>query len=254
MAEQAPEGLWLSEIFTSWQGEGVRNGEQHLFVRSAGCNLRCRWCDTPASLVRVSHCEVTAADGAVTKLKNPVSFADLAAICSRAIEDDPSIAMIALTGGEPMVQADGLSRWLGAYPPERPCLLETNGVVLRGLAEVLPEIALVSADLKLPSNTGEGDLWSQHEEFLAVCRRLGTPLYLKVPVDEGTDHGDILRAAKLVAASAPDATLYVQPLTEPEGDRWTISSEGLQGAVALFRKAGVDARMGVQLHKMLGVR
>jgi len=41
-----PLTLRIAEIFASVQGEGLRQGEPTLFIRAAGCNLRCRFCDT----------------------------------------------------------------------------------------------------------------------------------------------------------------------------------------------------------------
>ena len=41
-----PHTLKISEIFSSIQGEGLRQGEPTLFIRLAGCNLRCDFCDT----------------------------------------------------------------------------------------------------------------------------------------------------------------------------------------------------------------
>jgi 7-carboxy-7-deazaguanine synthase len=37
----------IAEIFRSLQGEGRLTGVESIFVRTAGCNLRCRYCDTP---------------------------------------------------------------------------------------------------------------------------------------------------------------------------------------------------------------
>ena len=39
----------ISEIFYSIQGEGRLVGVPSVFIRTAGCNLRCVWCDTPYS-------------------------------------------------------------------------------------------------------------------------------------------------------------------------------------------------------------
>lgn len=40
------EKYYLVEIFRSFQGEGRNSGKQCVFVRFAGCNLSCPWCDT----------------------------------------------------------------------------------------------------------------------------------------------------------------------------------------------------------------
>ena len=42
--------LRVNEIFKSVQGEGSRMGIPSIFIRLAGCNVNCRWCDTDHSL------------------------------------------------------------------------------------------------------------------------------------------------------------------------------------------------------------
>ncbi|MFQ3577513.1 MAG: 7-carboxy-7-deazaguanine synthase QueE, partial [Verrucomicrobiia bacterium] len=39
--------MLIAEIFHSIQGEGLLAGVPSIFIRTSGCNLRCRWCDTP---------------------------------------------------------------------------------------------------------------------------------------------------------------------------------------------------------------
>src|SRR5208282_2838076 len=39
----------INEIFASIQGEGLWIGQRHIFVRFQGCDIHCRYCDTPAA-------------------------------------------------------------------------------------------------------------------------------------------------------------------------------------------------------------
>lgn len=41
-----PSTLKINEIFWSFQGEGMRAGIPSIFLRLAGCSLRCTYCDT----------------------------------------------------------------------------------------------------------------------------------------------------------------------------------------------------------------
>src|SRR6059058_2785541 len=43
----SPTHLFLAEIYSSLQGEGLLTGTPSVFIRTSGCNLRCWFCDTP---------------------------------------------------------------------------------------------------------------------------------------------------------------------------------------------------------------
>ena len=46
----------IQEIFSGIQGEGVLVGVRQIFLRFHGCQLHCRYCDTPATARRRLPC------------------------------------------------------------------------------------------------------------------------------------------------------------------------------------------------------
>ena len=70
---------YVSEIFVSFQGEGLHAGRRQLFLRMGGCHLRCRYCDTPGSLERAPQYRVFGS-GTATEHANPVEPDRLAAL------------------------------------------------------------------------------------------------------------------------------------------------------------------------------
>ena len=85
-----PPTLKISEIFPSVQGEGLRQGEPTIFVRFAGCNLRCTFCDT--KYARSGGTDVT--------------FEEIAARVAAVRRHYPA-PWVVLTGGEPYAQKLG---------------------------------------------------------------------------------------------------------------------------------------------------
>src|SRR5262245_26917381 len=151
---------YVSEIFCSFQGEGLFAGRRHVFLRLAGCNLRCAYCDTPDSLERTSSCTVHDLDGAPRSLANPLAPDRLSALLAPFLSA-PGVHALAVTGGEPLLQTGFLAETLLATRPRVPVLLETNGTYPRRLPAVLDLIDIVSMDVKLPSNSGEPASWSE---------------------------------------------------------------------------------------------
>ena len=80
--------MLVSEIFYSIQGEGKLTGVPSVFVRTSGCNLRCRWCDTMYASWRPEGDEMTV--GAIVD-----------AVCAFPAQH------VVVPGGEPMVAMGG---------------------------------------------------------------------------------------------------------------------------------------------------
>src|SRR5437762_3022579 len=97
----------VSELFVSFQGEGPHAGRRQLFVRLGGCPLRCRYCDTPESLVPTTTCRILGLDGEQRR-PNPLTAAALDAAVVALAAHAPPLHALALTGGEPLLQADFL--------------------------------------------------------------------------------------------------------------------------------------------------
>ncbi|MFI5395171.1 MAG: 7-carboxy-7-deazaguanine synthase QueE [Candidatus Binatia bacterium] len=242
---------YLSEIFVSFQGEGAHVGCRHLFVRMAGCNLRCRYCDTPDSLERTDTYTVISGNRLPSLERNPVSAEDLARLITGMIAREAPIDAIALTGGEPLAQSDFLVALLEAGRFPLPVLLETNGVLPRRLREVLPLVNIISMDIKLPSNTGEDAFWEEHVEFLELART--KDLYVKILVDQKTADEDIERAAALLASIEPSVPVFMQSIVDP-AERPLIDVDRLTQLYLTARRRLSSIRVLPQTHKLLGIR
>lgn len=241
---------YLSEIFVSFQGEGAYVGQRHLFVHLAGCNLRCRYCDTPESLERTDTFVVFRPGEPPDTRANPVSTDSLAALTKGILAREPYVDAIALTGGEPLAQSGFLAEFLLAGQFTLPALLETNGVLPRRLREVLPLVQIVSMDIKLPSNTGEGAWWEEHAEFLQLAKT--KDLYVKLLVDQTTTDADVDRATALLASEPPVPT-FIQPILDA-AQRPSIDVDRLVQLYQLARSRLSWVRVLPQTHKLLGIR
>jgi len=100
--------LQVAEIFYSIQGEGQWTGTPAVFVRLAGCNLNCRFCDTDYSLK---------------------FFASTDEIVSRVREAGGDCPMVILTGGEPLAQTESSALIEALRAAGRRVHIESNGTV-----------------------------------------------------------------------------------------------------------------------------
>lgn len=99
----------INEIFYSLQGEGFHTGRPAVFVRFAGCNLRCPFCDT---------------DFSYSEPMTAMQIAEKVFVYSKHPD-----TLIVLTGGEPSLQVnDELINVLHRY--NQTIAIETNGTHL----------------------------------------------------------------------------------------------------------------------------
>ena len=126
------------EIFYSLQGEGIRSGTPAVFLRLAGCNLACKWCDTKHSWGNGILCSVR----------------DVAAHL-----EEYNCASLVITGGEPLLQQGPLEKLLALLPAGLHIEVETNGTLIPtpALAQRVNQWN-VSPKLQHSGNAGEKSL------------------------------------------------------------------------------------------------
>lgn len=244
--------IMLHEIFSSRQGEGPYTGTMMTFVRLQGCSLRCRWCDTVDSLPKqIAHCRYESPPGsaAFITVPNPCSAEQLTATLEN-FDDE----WIAVTGGEPLEQADFLAMWLPLVAHRRrKVLLETGGVLTRALEQVVPYVDVVSMDIKLPSSTGMRAYWDVHEQFLRAAHGSGKTIYVKMVVDADTSAEDIARAADLIAAIDPQIPTILQAASPTPTFTCVPSDSQLATALAHCQPRLRQVSVGRQMHKIWNV-
>jgi organic radical activating enzyme len=110
--------LQLAEIFYSVQGEGTWTGTPAVFVRLAGCNLSCAFCDTDYALK---------------------FFASVEEIVARVRAEGANCPMVILTGGEPLAQAETRALIDALRADGRRVHIESNGTMA---TELPPDVWL----------------------------------------------------------------------------------------------------------------
>jgi 7-carboxy-7-deazaguanine synthase len=144
--ERAPKALVISEIFSSIQGEGQYVGVPSTFIRLAGCNLRCVWCDTPYTSWKVDKASEWMMGGILGQVRR---------LGNRHV---------VVTGGEPMLQ-DSVAlltqrlREDGAF-----ITIETAGTVYQPVVCDLMSISPKLAN-SVPKHR-EGGRWAVRHESL----------------------------------------------------------------------------------------
>jgi 7-carboxy-7-deazaguanine synthase len=216
--------LYLIEIYKSIQGESSFAGLPCIFVRLAGCNLRCAWCDS----------EYTFTGG--YKLSEDAVTAE--------IEKLAPVKLIEFTGGEPMLQERELVPLMerlsgGGYE----LMIETSGE--RPL-EAVPRGVHKIVDVKCPGSGEAGsfrianlDCLTERDEVKFVIANRDDYIFARDFIREHkleTCAGQILLSPAFSKAPSAQRSTENCLLDPRELVEWMLADE-------------VPARLSLQIHK-----
>jgi 7-carboxy-7-deazaguanine synthase len=212
--------MQVSEIFYSLQGEGMLVGTPSVFVRLAGCPLRCRWCDTKYAWDYQAGEDLEPAQ-IVERVKRW------------------SCRFVVLTGGEPMMGPDlgeraGLAdlthRLKGL---DRHITIETSGILF---------VSDLACDLMSISPKFGGSTASDPE---VVARLMHVyPYQLKFVVESPEDIGDVQDMLMTLGPVEPERVVLMPQAATTE------ELQSRSGMVAeLCKQTGL--RFGPRLHIQL---
>ncbi len=214
----------VNEIFYSIQGEGSAVGMPMIFIRFAGCNLACAWCDT-------DHEHGSQMTG----------HQILEAIIRLAIGHSKPIA-VCLTGGEPMCQVDRhlVKILCGLHWPLH---IETNGTLWD---DCLKEFETVTMSPKEINPLMEIDLCRNSSWSVKHCD-------LKLVY---TDNPADMERLITTWGVQPFRIKFMQPMTTIHGTTMNGKEQYSMNTKEVIEWVlqNPDWRMSCQLHKIFQIR
>ncbi len=219
--------MHLIELYKSVQGESSFAGLPCIFVRLAGCNLRCAWCDS----------EYTFTGGKPFTEDEIVARIEALAPCK----------LIEFTGGEPMLQAKELLPLMQRLLAQNYTLMiETSGE--RPLAEV-PKAVHKIVDVKCPgAGAAANSFRLENLEALTKSDEVKFVISTREDYDFARDfilqHDLSSKAGSILLSPAFQKT----PSPQRTADNMALDPRKL---VEWMLADGLDARLSLQIHKFI---
>ena len=211
--------LQVVEKFISINGEGRRCGQLATFIRFAGCNLNCGYCDTAWANDR------------------KVAFDPMTAEEVYAYIKETQVTNVTLTGGEPLLQQDmGELLELLSQDPELYVEIETNGSVLLSKFSDLENPPSFTRDYKLPSSGMERMMALENFDHLT---EKDTVKFVSGSMEDLEKARELINKYKLTEKTS----IFISPVF---GD---IELESIVDFMKDNQMNGVN--MQVQLHKII---
>lgn len=207
----------INEIFLSVQGESTSAGLPTIFVRTAGCPLRCTYCDTPYALTTQDSTAMS-----VPEVMDAVRRLGRKRVC--------------LTGGEPLTQPRGeIQEFLDSLHREGYELsIETSGAIATNPFTLHPGQRWI-LDMKVPSSGESGRMLYDSLAHLRPCDEVKFVVGSRADFDWAVALVQEHRLEGRVHLLFSPVWGAVSPLELTE---WLLAS-------------GVDGRVQIQLHKII---
>jgi 7-carboxy-7-deazaguanine synthase len=219
--------MHLIELYKSVQGESSFAGLPCIFVRFAGCNLRCAWCDS----------EYTFTGGKPFTADEIVQQIEALAPCT----------LIEFTGGEPMLQAKELIPLMERLLAQNYTLMiETSGE--RPLAEV-PKAVHKIVDVKCPG-AGAASNSFRMENLEALTKNDEVKFVITNRADYDFARNFIHEHAleQKVGGILLSPAFTKTPIPQRTADNMTLDPRHL---VEWMLADGLPARLSLQIHKFI---
>jgi 7-carboxy-7-deazaguanine synthase len=188
----------VNEIFYSIQGEGLLVGVPSIFLRFAGCNLRCSFCDTKYAYKQGTEMSIQEILDEIKKF---------------------ACTYICLTGGEPLLQKDTTKLIESLLQKNYKICLETNGSIsIKKL--VGKKSLLISLDIKCPSSGSHEQMNMKNISYLSKKDQL------KFIIKNKEDYA---YAKKILKKYNSPCTVFFQPVwgTNPKKLASWVLNDGL---------------------------
>ena len=232
----------VSEIFCSVQGEGSYVGVRQAFVRFVGCNLNCSYCDTLQGGRDYCRFEKDPGTGVFETLTNPLTVK----MVEDMVRSFKNIHSVSLTGGEPLLHADFISR----LHTSAPIYLESNMTLPQMAKKIKDRVSYVAGDVKLMEEF-EGEDFESHLDRTIECFRIlkttkKRDCFCKIVVTTNTVADDVIGIVSTISNYV--SSVVLQPVNHSQKTASTKFLLDLQEH--LLDK--IDTRIIPQTHKMWG--
>src|ERR671924_2131860 len=233
----------LSEIFTSIEGEGILFGTKTMFVRLAGCPLKCHWCDTPYALPMNSGIDY--------------SIDEVKELISKSLQ--PNTYKVNFTGGEPLAQHEAVLE-LAKFVRQKGLriYLESSCYDAERFAKVLPYIDICKVELKLRDSKIVNEkqycnLLKNELECLRQAVNSSKTTYIKVVVTNSSnlkEFKDIVYEVFRIAKPSELAGFIIQPSYRVDEPTLDVLFGFYDAVCPMYDQV----RVVPQLHKIMGAR